>query len=206
MKDWFKIIAWSKALSCILVTAQHTVTNTFASQISFLSFWGYIQSEWLILVPLHWTKIVRAPKSLDICRHHHRIPVFPSVPCVTQLSPNRRNPVRMWMISHPRNKIHVVMSNSRPLKILYHAEWCFRESSSWQALRPILGLSNLTGWPILPWLNVLPLSFLYPSASQLLELPHGLLQVWLPTKGRWANLCHRACPLLMICNVSIIMN
>lgn len=51
--------------------------NAFASQITCQTFWGYSPSGWKILSPEHCVIcLAEAPKSLGICEHHHRIPVF----------------------------------------------------------------------------------------------------------------------------------
>ena len=184
--------------------------NAFASQITFQTFWGYSQSRWKLLLSLQCLIcLAQAPKSLGICRYHQRVPVFPSVSCVTSLSPNRRNPIIFIQLIPHKKQSFLCLAPSL-WRCLYHAEGCFKKSPSWQALRPILGLSNLTAWPILPCLQIfsyppypsLSVTFLAPTSLIAPRTPPGLT-----TKERLSGkVCHRACPLLMYCNVSIIIN
>lgn len=71
-----------------------------------------------MLLPVHCEiYLAQAPKSLGICRHHHWIPVFPSISCVTLLSPNRRNPIIFIKLIPQTKQTPIVMSSSKPLKM-----------------------------------------------------------------------------------------
>lgn len=113
--------------------------------------------------------------------------------------------IKLWVILditfashcniHPVNspeKTPIVMSSSKPLKMPLS---CRGMSSSWQALRPILSLSNSIAWPILPYCPIFRDFFSYStflprSITHVSPTPSNAFrssQVWLPREGCWAK-------------------